>query len=775
VDVSSVREDRWFLGDRIKSILRGAKSGPQLPGWNLDTLEPDPTTPLTTYHPFYLSPPKYSNVGFLSDLHLVTKFRLLRHSDIRVVPHWDDARGNLQRELVPTVGSQVVDTVETLKRHFQSIQNSTANMMVIGGDLVDFFADLLPSDPVARSLMGQATSSSDNDGDGSAEPRFPTIWNACEIASSKGKRDKSYQEGTSALGFYHMVARFVTNPGSNKPVFVLAGNHDSYRKPYGISPRVDFMWVPALEITKANGGIPADSNLTILEACLAFGSSYETWLDSLNFDKYTLELFYLLYSPLRTWTTGWGNQQPLCLDWGDDEGMFWTEEGGDRLGHLPHATDALLASELPVVDWATEQKRSVMAFSHYTWACYKETIPITPQGVVGRFGTSTNFLGQESDVTKYNVGTCEEERSHMYKLFWDKKIQLAISGHAHRAGVYCMTGGTDTKGKWHEGYDGKDWVWITGWHFDQFPLAQHRDKTLFIVSDSAGPLPRENRGDMVSPSGHDGPDGKHYKGEWGSRPPSWTLVRFDGSGVVSGLESVYATNKNTKPRLAVTLDYMEVFHAGDYKQPPPAMQPNGNPEPMPPRRFVSKPLWHVQRYQNANLQAWDAQCLRKFDPDEDRYFTNLFSALVSESIDKIKSFKRREPGIRFFFNTAAMPLPAGQTIAGLDLLWQQKKGGAILRIHLDYSPNSQYLILRAKSANATTPGLQLLLKWIGKSGEAPKNLWFRWSFSGQGKYATESPWILWAKGGTFKAQGHSQIWMRRDLTPNERPDLGLYH
>ncbi|MCB9496906.1 MAG: metallophosphoesterase [Fibrobacteria bacterium] len=770
IDVSMFKEDRWFMGDRLRGILEEERKGPQLPGWNLATMTPTNATPLTTYHPFYLAPPKHADIGFLSDLHLVTKFRLLRHTDIRAIPHWETRKGDLPEDLVPSIGTMVVDTVETLGEHFRRLAEPGTDMVVIGGDLVDFFADLLPSDAKVRGWMGRDSVTTD-------EKRFPEIWKACEIAYRKSNRDKCYQEGTSALGFYNMVAEFVAAEGSNKPVFVLAGNHDSYRKPYGISPRFDLLGIPALELTKANGGIPADSNLTILEACLAFGSSYETWLDGQNFDPYTLELFYLLYSPLRTWTVKWGQRQPLCLDWGDDEGMFWTEEGADRLGHLPHATDALLESELPVVDWATEQGRPVNTFSHYTWACYKETVPISAHGTVGCFGTKTHLFGIESDVTKYNVGTCEEERDHMYKLFWDRKIQLAISGHAHRAGVYAMTGGRDKEGEDHPGYDGSDMVWITGWHFDQFPLAAHRDKALFVVSDSAGPIPRENRGDLAAPPGAKGLKSKNYKGEWGSRPPSWTRVRFDASGQVEDIRSVYARNPKNKPRLGVMLDYMEVFHAGDPEETPPPARSHATHDRVPPRRrFTGKPLWQVQRYQRANLQTWDRECIRAFDAEEDRYHTNLFSALISEPIDAIRCFRRRSPGLRFFFNSHAMPLPAGLSFAGLDLLWQKTENGVISRIHLEYVPGRNACFrLPAGASDTSRADVKMLMDWATNRKKKPAKIWLRFEFSGQGGYSTDTPWLLWAVGGSFTANDCPQIWIRRDLTPNERPDLDAYH
>jgi hypothetical protein len=673
-------------------------------------------------------------------------------------------------KLVPTVGSQVVDTVETLREHFQNLRKprqsqrsaaadgAQADLVVIGGDLVDFFADLFPESKDAQSWMRLPTPPQSKPGD---PPRFPKIWDACGISHVKSTRDKNYQEGSGTLGFYQMVAEFVTR--CEKPVFLLAGNHDAYKKPFGISPRLDFVGIGKLEMSKANAGIPIDSNLTILEACLAFGPSFETWLDSNDFEPIVMELYYLLYSPFRTWTTQWGGQQLLHLDWGPNESMFLMEEGSDRLGHLPHANEALEERDLGIVDWAVSQHRPVLCFSHFTWACYKETVPIVPEGTVGGFAT----VGK-SDVTKYNIGTCRKGRDHMFRLFHENKIHVAISGHAHRAAVYGLTGGT-VHGIHHKDFDG-DYACVTGWHFDDFlkrgHLKEFRDKTLLVVSDSAGPLPRENRGDMVYRRNLDSSEA--YKGEWGSRPPSWTLVQFDPhDGKVIDLRSVYASNPKAKPRLAATLDYLEVFHAKDAANLPSDVQKFGAVEAyLSPLK--SEPLWQVPQKAISNLQAWDDQCIRPFDPDQDRFYTNIFSALISEPIGN-KCLKRDESGIRFFFNSGAIPFPGGCPIAGLDILWKDKDGH-LQHMHLDRShPNATYLIV------SSSKDIETIIGWSNRRPIIQKTIWFSWNLStSDGAYATDSPWILWGKAGIIENKKFSQIHFRRDLTPNERPDLNIY-
>jgi hypothetical protein len=356
----------------------------------------------------------------------------------------------------------------------------------------------------------------------------------------------------------------------------------------------------------------------------------------------------------------------------------------------------------------------------------------------------------------------------MFRIFMSNKIKVAISGHAHRAGVYCLKKDT-LDGKSYDAFDG-DYACVRGWHFDDFLKHDHlkafRDRTLVVVSDSAGPLPRENRGDMVV--------SKAYQGEWGSKPPSWTLVRFDPKdGKVVDLRSVYATNTNTTPRLAATLDYMEVYHAADAagRMIPEWLSPGVEQEKHLGQfqLFSSEPLWQVYGPEHSNLKAWDDECIRgRIDPERDYFYTDIFSAMVSEPIDP-KCRKRKESGIRFFFNWQALSLSGGCPIAGLDILWKNSDGD-LESLHLDHPrPNASYLIA------SRSEDIETILGWSNRNPRIPKNVWFRWRFAAiSDTYATDSPWILWGTAGKFENQKFSQIYFHRDLKANERPDLNIY-
>ena len=104
-------------------------------------------------------------------------------------------------------------------------------------------------------------------------------------------------------------------------MFMVTGNHEAYEMPYGISPRVEIgSWSFNLggremlgldteeyrqEVEKAsqwvkgkgNAGIPADNNLTIYEAILAYGPTYAQIYSSQNFKNEQFDWFHTLFTP----------------------------------------------------------------------------------------------------------------------------------------------------------------------------------------------------------------------------------------------------------------------------------------------------------------------------------------------------------------------------------------------------------------------------------------------------------------------------------------------
>lgn len=549
-----------FMGKRLQGelIAKSRLSGmyPALPGLSVqgDFPAPDTETPLTDYHPFYVYPTQRPlNCAFMSDLHLVTKFRYLKHSKLRVVPGVPDEQPRSKHQVgpqdSPTVGEQLLDSVDTLAGHFKVIQNhAAADVLMLGGDLVDFHDDHYPEDFEAQFYAAeQAAKDAQAETGGAQASKAPheVIWDACTIDKDGAKLRKRFQAGAGTLGLYRMVVRIVLD--CEKPVVVLAGNHDAYHKPFGISPRVKARGEGSasgktyLELSKANEGIPADTNLTILEACLAFGPSYGRYLEDNNFRAEVMQMFYLLYTPFRTWTAGCGMKRMLVLDWGDDEMMFLNQE--HAIGHLPTANKASSSDDLKIVKYVEEKAKmaEVVVLSHFTFACFDPQIPFEtdPKEVEFDVVNGWNFDVRSPKATLYNVGSSRVNRDEIYSFLLSNKVSVSLAGHAHRAGFYRMKRKGST-------------IKVKGYPFRQFSqLAEeyYEGEPVIAVSDSAGPIPRENSG---------------YLQGWGSNPSSWTLVSFEPRGRVADLQSIPYVGKNAKPRLAVSLDYIEIARINAY-------------------------------------------------------------------------------------------------------------------------------------------------------------------------------------------------------------------
>ncbi|MBE7159501.1 MAG: hypothetical protein INR62_13900, partial [Rhodospirillales bacterium] len=98
---------------------------------------------------------------------------------------------------------------------------------------------------------------------------------------------------------------------------------------------------------KANGGMSRDHNMTIYEACLAYGPTYGHALTGYNFDGGQFDWFYALFTPLADVVYAYGAQPDdqsgagakqviAALGWGIDENfknlLGYFENGIDRQG-----------------------------------------------------------------------------------------------------------------------------------------------------------------------------------------------------------------------------------------------------------------------------------------------------------------------------------------------------------------------------------------------------------------------------------------------------------
>jgi len=667
---------KLFIGERLAQQILVCKDDSNIQclttiDYTQAPFAPDSKILLTDYHPFYWYTQRknHFDIGFISDLHHVTKFRILKNSPITVIP------GDTS---LPKVGEQLLETVEVLKEHFETLKSeSSVDVIVVAGDLVDFHEDNFPQN---QNVFGSQATNQD-------------IWNACHIEKERSGREANYQAGTSALGMFRLIADLVLN--SDKPIILISGNHDGYSAPFGISPRVGSSETsegadPAgTEFMYGNEGIPADCNLTVMEACLAFGKNYDLALASLTtpgFQAENLQLFYLLYTPFRSWTFRLGIlQQLLVLDWGDSESIILNQDTKFIYGHLPHADDSYKEADLDVATYAAnfataDSKVRTMACAHATFACYSPDVVIDPKNTDQNYhefprsssvetveerrareakngnGRGTNQYSKTLPSTTYNYGTFTSKRPEIFSLLEsssNRGISLCLSGHAHRAAAYQIVN-----------QRGASDIHVEGFHFENL---ERWDKTkcLIAVSDSAGPIPRDNRADGLL--------------GWGSRPSAWTKVSFDGDGIVSNLKSITGQTKNIKPRLAVALDYIETSVVVDKSNLLPEglipwTWPMGYHEIDTTAKGSEKRKY--QRLWKLNKStANDVEVLCKHfviianntdsPKDDDYYYSIATSCAVSGQINP-KIFEYQQP-ILFHFNEGAFPLPKGVSFKSMDL------------------------------------------------------------------------------------------------------------
>ena len=351
------------------------------------------------------------------------------------------------------------------------------------------------------------------------------------------------------------------------------------RSPHGQSLRVNF---GDLEIACGNEGIPADCNLTILEATLAFGKDYGKLIRTDMFTPDVMQLFHLLFNPLCSWTFPLGVHQMIVLDWGDEEGLLTNQT---RFGHLPHASKAMSDKDLKLVEYALAlpENRKAILLSHYTWICYDYSVPMLgdlsdPERLDPGREHEFPVSGEAPTVTDYNFGACWHHRDRMFELFETGKIAVSVSGHAHRPAVYFLKDSADATWRTDTWQQSKPFyrldtatdlaalgaalekrIGCVGFYMEEAkkllegsasgPLKSFFDKsrlgfskTIFVVSASAGPIPRENRG--------------VFNG-WGSTRASYTSLRFRDDGSLESVQACETKVRNSVPRLAVTLDYME--------------------------------------------------------------------------------------------------------------------------------------------------------------------------------------------------------------------------
>jgi hypothetical protein len=482
---------------------------------DLDLTRFDRSNPIQSYHPVYhydRDGLKYANFGHVSDVHLSGRQQVLGKTRARVI---DYAEAGNETDLgqSPEIGSRVNVCSRDLIQILGKIADSSADMLLVGGDLVDFLRNCFLSAAQAKSI-------------GEGHPA--KVWQAVALADGYGAR---YLDCADLIAFFGILLDFCRRSG--KPAFAVSGNHDCYHMPFGISPRV----ITDVGDKRLNEGIPADHNLTFYEAILAFGETYYKLTSGLSspFNPEMFDWFYTVVTPFRDFAVELPRQHLVALSWGETEDLLDTPGTGHGFGHLPRA-EGVSGDQLGLVTTAIGRKKKVIVLSHFTFVSYADSIPISK----GDSDLGDVYVGPLKSFDDHNLGTFNRNRNVLLETHCgtNRDIQVVLTGHSHRRALYLVDSVS---------YSGRNSLKIRHFDFSDFADARRRHggimEPAIVVSDSGGSIPRYNL------------DGE-FEG-WGSDSPSGTTVEFNqDDGSLSGIQAQRADA--CRPRLAVALDYLDI-------------------------------------------------------------------------------------------------------------------------------------------------------------------------------------------------------------------------
>lgn len=486
-----------------------------LKGGAIDMGKANPKEPVQSYHPIVaLSGADeftYANVGHVSDIHINSRWQILGKSTARVVEWGDGAH----EDESPRIGDLLAETNRSFYDVLQRLCGSEAHAILVGGDIVDHIRNAYN----APAIVYKNNS-------------VHRIWDAMDL---ENYTPKTYPKGIDLLAFYTLIIDALRS--HQKPFFAITGNHDCYEDAFGISPR--------LLGNRANGGIPADLNLTFYEALLSFGPSSGLLAKvGSSFDAGWFEWFHLVLTPWNDWWTKLPKQSIVGLGWGDAEDMI-DVAGEQKGGHLPRSDDAVSSKQLALLQRAVGERaqRKVFLTSHFTFLSYREDVPMFPGGKAGSPGTfnsvTTNMVGAET-FSRFEMGTFELNRAAVMGMLSQRQIQCVLTGHSHRRGLHLLgpaAGGAIPARLYDTDPD-------KGIDLKPLPPGATAAEPAIIVSDSAGPYPRYNRDNEFR--------------DWGSDRPGGTLVKVDpGSGDLLNVRTIQGKGR-PKPRAAVSLDYLDI-------------------------------------------------------------------------------------------------------------------------------------------------------------------------------------------------------------------------
>ncbi|SFQ44018.1 Calcineurin-like phosphoesterase [Variovorax sp. OK605] len=332
---------------------------------------------------------------------------------------------------------------------------------------------------------------------------------------------------------------------------------------------------------QANPGIPADHNLTVLEATLAYGPTYgETWT-SLNFTTANFDWFGVLFTPLADFCIALPSQGDVVspprqvlvgLAWGETENFMNLEgavpAGTDRHSYmiLPRASASIDAAQQAVLRQALalkgQSQAPLVVASHFTMVNYSKAalqeelsfVPDNaPRGTLSADGFSPAAVSGSAGFNDANFGTCERNLRWYFENCAGvpgkpARVDWHLSGHSHRSALYTVRHGRNAAGA--------PTVTVTGRRdpgmYQGKSVAAADSGTQFVVSSCGGPIGVQNLAGELN--GHT------------LRPPAGSRLDCAGRSIeqVKTLRTGRAsgTPYNEKPRLCVALDYLYILQRG---------------------------------------------------------------------------------------------------------------------------------------------------------------------------------------------------------------------
>ncbi|MDN4590700.1 hypothetical protein DBA29_19665 [Xenophilus aerolatus] len=602
-------------------------------------------TLLKSWHPVKRMGQPVLKLGHLSDVHVSARHNALAQSPAKVLEDADAAQAPWNK----AVGGKVCNAFESLKALFEKMAgqeggSERVDAVLLTGDLIDYNRNANPAQFMS------SVSNNTRVGIGEQWKKFNLLANVFDPVKGKDL----YPRGLDDMLVFSLVREMYRK--HKLPVIMTSGNHEAYQVPYGISARVEAgdmgNWAFKLGVLeaaadgrklsdtvggpldtvlkgtvpgiltggglrawgenalpehkkqleaasawtrgKANEGMSRDHNMTIYEACLAYGPTYGQALTGYNFDGGQFDWFYALFTPLADVVYAYGadssqaggagaSQVIAALGWGVDENFknLWDSKalskiGADRQGAgiLPRATESFSADQLKLVTQARRYKQngsnaSLTVASHFTVISFDEPQAyslVTKAPDQARLYPSDSASGAPGALPAFNhlnVGTCErnqktylEEHTCIPGLgVVASPVDWHLSGHSHRSGVYTLRWGQPRQvavaSSGRPVYAGRP-LDVIGAKDPGIHGAQTvpKDKTTaFVVVSAGGGIGYQNLDGELS--------------AWTGRAPAGNLlepargritqVKTERSHVEDG------KGFNERPRLCVALDYLHVM------------------------------------------------------------------------------------------------------------------------------------------------------------------------------------------------------------------------